>query len=1174
MRDVLTILAGLVIAVLVAALAVPPLLDWTAYRSWVDRGIARATGQEARTEGPLDIRLLPTPRIRIRRLQLGSFEPESPSLDAWYLRAEIALTPLLTGEVRFLDTRIGRAEIKLPTGAGGDWRVPERFLEEASRRRSWVFEDLFVHQLLVTTADPATGRTDQVYGERVHIQAQSLAGPWRFDGTAGGRPFEIALGEITAERTAAIKFGRGGGGAPRLDIDGQITLESRPGGSFRPLLVGTGRYQTTKAPAKPAGGPAETAAADPLPLRAQADIRASGRVAELANVAVEAGDGAGAVRLTGEGRYRLDDPNLSLTLAARRLDLAAFRQANGAGLASLPWRSGARLPLDLSLRLDSLAVGADEDLTGLSLSLSIDGERGAIRSFEASGPGRSTLRAEGNFWLGLAPGLTASLAFGAGDGERFARALEGVGLRGAAGLLEPSPVEGAADLAIADPVVSLRNLRLVQGSRRLSGTVRYTEAEAGARPRLDAQLAVEGLDVAALPAGAPLFALARGHDLGLAIDARNVVHDGRPGGHISGRLLTRGSEIALDSLEVRGLAGAEASLSGRIAPDGAGRIEGRLTAPRAAPLLDLFGQAWLGGLAGLVPRQIRDDAVDLRLDLEQARLGPGSAPSIRTRLEGSLAGGPFEAMTRVTGGSLAELAIRAEGENWLGAPTGAGGDRITLSGRRDPDGRLAVTLAGEAAGLAVTTEKPLRLGSADDSVDEGVLAISGPDATPLLARLGLPPTGDKVPVAMTGTLARKDGALLTFSGRIAERRVSGELSGLAAGEIRGSASVERLSLPWLASALALGPSSPAAAGSVWPSARFGAPASLSRPLSLNVRATELDLGSGFVGRDVGFGLNAGGDGLRISRLDTRIGEARLRGDLAIDRQGGLASVTGEGVVEGLPLSGMLGAAFGSGRLTAKLRFGSSGESLAGLVANLAGAGEVSVDGLRVEGADPAAPGRVAARVLRTDDPLTAQRWQPILAEELGRAPLVAGGAVAAGGALTGGSLRLSPVRIDAEGGSWQGSVTLDLRGLSLDARGVLQSKEGPRNWSGPPPMLGLAWSGPLAKPARSIEPGPLVNGLATNILTRELDRVDTFEQDAVERQRRNSRAEMDRQRRADEARRLEEARRAREEARRAEEARKADEARRAEEARRAREAPSLPPPPARPSTPEMAPNPG
>ena len=147
MRDILTVIAAFVILILATALVVPPLMDWEAYRSFVDDAISRATGTEARTEGRIGVRLLPSPRIRLDRLRLGSKGPDAPSVTADFVWSEIALTPLLRGEVRFLETRIGRADIRVP--CRGSWRIsPDRLLGPGAHS-TFAVEHLVVAQLLL-----------------------------------------------------------------------------------------------------------------------------------------------------------------------------------------------------------------------------------------------------------------------------------------------------------------------------------------------------------------------------------------------------------------------------------------------------------------------------------------------------------------------------------------------------------------------------------------------------------------------------------------------------------------------------------------------------------------------------------------------------------------------------------------------------------------------------------------------------------------------------------------------------------------------------------------------------------------------------------------------------------------------------------------------------------------
>ena len=629
----------------------------------------------------------------------------------------------------------------------------------------------------------------------------------------------------------------------------------------------------------------------------------------------------------------------------------------------------------------------------------------------------------------------------------------------------------------------------------------------------------------------------------------------RGGGRVSGRIATDGSAVSVENLEVRDLAGAEASLSGRISSDGTGRIAGRLRAARAAPLVDLFGRAWIGGLATLLPDLVREDPVDLSVAVERVPSAGGAGSSLRTTLEGRLAGGPFRARTQAAGGLVKDLTVAASTDRvdlWLGRPDAAGLRRrgtVSLAGERDGAGRLNLTIDADAAGLRLTTSRALRLAADDDALDGGEADITSADATAFLPLLGLSPTSPgPVSMALHTTLSREPEPRLALSGRVATIDLSADVSGPSPGELTGRVRASRVSLPWLASALVLtAPTAGGAASQVWPSARFGPRPRVPLGGRVRVEAAALDLGSGLAGSKATFMAATGPAGLSVRDLDVAFLGGRLRGSVDLRREGGLASVIGEGLLQDIALSGLLGPPLGVGRMSANLRFGASGESVAALVANLGGAGSLEVDALRIEAADPEAVTRVASRVLLSDDPLATANWQALLPAELGRGPLAAP-RVSANLSLVGGALRISPLVVRSGSGGWQGGATVDFKSLTVDVRGTLQSGSTPRKWPGSAPILGLGWSGPLARPVRTIDPAPLVNGLASAVLQRELDRIETFELDVAERSRRNGQVEMDRQRRLAQEEAARQAR-AREEAERVREREEAERARQEERAK-------------------------
>jgi hypothetical protein len=933
-----------------------------------------------------------------------------------------------------------------------------------------------------------------------------------------------------------VKLAGGGGDQPRFDIDGRLQFEPVSDEMLVPTLSGTGRLA--------AGAPVLGRSGNPVPVTVTAALKSAGRTIGLTDIAFEAGEGASALRLGGSGRFELDKPLLSLAVDGRRFDLDAFLIAQGKDTQKPTpalWPRSASVPVDLSFKLDSLSF-AGEEWNNLSAAGSLS--RGRIRLDRAAvaAPGTVQVGASGEFGTSFASGGSGHVTLAGRSGERLGAVLGRLGFGEAlAGVFDGRSLDAQADVVVAEPVASLRNLRIALGDATLSGAVRYTSPDWGARGRLDAQIALQGLDLMRAPSAGGLFAAARDLDLGLILDARGVGYGTPKGtGRIAARLASEGPSLRVDRLEIVDLAGANANVSGRIAADGTGRIEGRVTASRAAPLLDLAGSAWLGGVSTLLPSFLREGDLDLSVLADRAADATG--PGLRAVLKGTAAAGRFEAETVSTGGQLRSLQASLAAERlgrWFGRSDAPGLERparLHISGAR-AGGSLGLTLEGDLGGIALRTKRPLALGRDERTIESGAATLAADDISALASVAGLAGGGPAVPAQLEIGFGRQDDQLqVTAKGRLAGTDVDADLSGASLAEIRGNLRLGRLSFPWLASAFALN-GAPPAPGGIWASARFGPAPAATLAGRIAIRAASLDLGAGLTGADATGDLAISDEGLRLRNMDLAFAGGRLGGEFTIARQGGLASLTGQGQVRDVDLVQLLGAAAFEGRISGDLRFGGSGESAAAIVGNLGGAGNVGFSNLEVAQADAGAVTRAAARALRSDDPLASARLQETTAEELGRGALNLG-AISAPATLVAGVLRVGPVRADMEAAFWQGTLNLDLRSLTLDARGMLQAKAAPRGWTGDAPAVVLGWQGPVSRPARILDVAPLTNGLASVVLARELDRIDTFEADQNERQRRNGQQQMEAERRAAAeaaARRAREeaARRAREEAARA-----------------------------------------
>ncbi|MCJ2091854.1 AsmA protein [Methylobacterium sp. J-072] len=1105
MRDLLTALAGAVILVLVAALAVPPIIDWQAQRALVDRGLTRSLGVPARTDGRIEVRLLPSPRLRIDRLHLGT-DPNRPSLDARFVKAEIALAPLLKGEFRFTETRIGRAEIKLPVAGGDALRIPPD-LGEALRARDLAIEDLHVQQFLVTTQVPATGRTDQLYVQDLRLQAPALVGPWRVEGTSGGVPFRAVSGTPGADGRLAVKIAGGGDAHPRFEADARLGLV--PNEADGAALI------ESEGSARLVVGPPTQAAGAYLPYSLGGTFKARGTQVRFEGVELAIDPGGRALRFGGTGRLDLRQWRAGLNLDGR-LDLDAFlaspegQNLIARGVPDL----GRGLPamLDLDLAVGTLVLGGEE-WSNLALAGTVERAGGLLlRRLSAVGPGDAALNVSGQ--IEAAPfRLTGPVALTAADSDPLGRYLRRLGLEGPlTALLDGRRIEAAADLSAAASSLSLRNLRLGLGPARITGNARYTAAEAGARGRFDAQIRASGIDIAALPPVGTTLGSLRDHDLALTLEAKDVRYGpaGSGNGTIAASIQSDGSSLVVDSLDVTDLAGASAKLSGRIGADGTGRVSGRLKAPVAAPLLGLLERVWVGEIR-LLPAFLREAPLDLAVTLDREG---GAADALRSQARGNAGGGTLDLTlasrgTRIEGGTATLTAPRAG--VWFGRTDIAGLQQpaeLHLGAERPDADTLALTINGTIAGLKLATGRPILVG-ADALPRAGEIRADTADLSPFLTLAGAARLAPGAwPADLTLSLAKDGGDIAAdTAGRIAGAALTGRLLRAPGGALRGRLSLDRLSVPQLAAALVLPPDAAKVD-------RFGPAPQALAPVALDARIASLDLGRGLTATEASLALGLADGALTLRNITGKLAGGRIAGSATISRRGSEASVSGEGALDDAALAALAGGGPIGGRLTASLRFATTAETAPGLTDNLSGSGSLTLKDLSVPEADPSALGRALARAVEIDDPLREGRLQALVAEELAKGGAQAKAPASSPATIVGGQMRAGPLGLDFGAARWSGTLGYDLRSQRLDARGLLSGGPVPRGWSAGAPSVQFGFTGSLGAPERVLNVGALSNGLAAFVLQRELETIELTEADQVERQRRRARIEMDRARAA------------------------------------------------------------
>ncbi len=1121
MRETLTVLAGLLVLTLLAALIGPGFVDWRDYRPQIEARLSAALGVRTTVAGGIGLRLLPSPRLALANVRVGSPGDAESSVAVERLEAELALGPLARGEIRLSDVQAEGATLSLVLDGAGRIRLPARegvglpaqtSLDRLNLRRSAVI-------WRETGQEPVT-----ISPVSAEISAVGLTGPWRLEGEIDGASLRISTGALEPEGRLRAKATLTGEEA-QIGFDGSFLLPATE--------VGLGLGLDGAFSMSPGGA-----------LAMSGRISGGARQLDLSGLVLDIAGGA--ARLEGEGQYLPRSNTGSLALRARRLDGDALALA----LAERPGAMRALLglpgPIDIALDLDQIAWrGEDFSAFGLRGRLDAGGLSETSASVRVGG---ALIGASGALDAG---GAAGRLNLKAEDSRRVALALTRAGLDPALADLVGGlgRIDGDAVGAFDGSRLGIERM-LVTGSSgiRLEGSAEILPE------RLSAKLALQGLDLNTLPPGESFSALAGKRDMSLDLALTNARFRNAPPGSAGLVVVREGANWRLDRLAIDGFGGVSASGAGALLSEG-GEISGRVRAPRfealaalAGPLLpDAARQALARSGDGL-------SRLDARFRLTRAQGGEtglvvdGAAQAGRLVFDGRLDGGG----TWRNGSLRFDLADRRQAFAALGLPTPQRGGQGLLVLSREED-RLRASLAGPGLSLVVEGDQtaPTRLTVQADGpgqiLPEGPARLLPDGLFDAHARVGFSTDAislDDLVANLGATTARgslmlpREGAI---SGRLAVPQL--DLRGLIAG--------------------ALG-ATPAPAGSVWSTARLGAPVPLGgQGLALAIETAALTVREGQPLRDARFTLAADPDGIRIEGLSGGYGGGTVAGRLGLRREGGLAQLSGQLDLARIDLAGLTGGAL-TGRLSGRVEAGGSGESPARLVAGLGGAGSVTLTGASLSRFDPAAYDRVIAATGEDASESEVARLQGRLGEQLDRAAWTLGD-ITLPFTLAGGLARLQPFAFERSGLRAEASGLIDLRALSADLRLALRPLGPlPKGWPGDTPQIGVAWRGPLSTLRRETDVGALSNAVAARALAREIERVEAFEADARERAAHSRRLRAEREMRenerklaeflkAEEERRIAEEKRA-EEARRVEEARRLAEEKRAEDARRAEEA--------------------
>src|SRR5690606_1767512 len=119
------IVGGLLVLVLLAALAAPPFIDWTGYRADFEREASAILGRKVTVRGEARARLLPFPSVTFTDVAVSGGAEGQPSMTVDTFSMDAELAPFLRGEVLIFDMRLERPRAVIGVSEDGkvDWAM-------------------------------------------------------------------------------------------------------------------------------------------------------------------------------------------------------------------------------------------------------------------------------------------------------------------------------------------------------------------------------------------------------------------------------------------------------------------------------------------------------------------------------------------------------------------------------------------------------------------------------------------------------------------------------------------------------------------------------------------------------------------------------------------------------------------------------------------------------------------------------------------------------------------------------------------------------------------------------------------------------------------------------------------------------------------------------------------
>ncbi len=1108
-----TTLLGVAIAIilaLVAALVGPVLIDWGNYRSIFEAEATHLIGVDVHVKGPIDARLLPSPRLTLHDIAIG--HGGGNDIRASALNVEFALAPLMRGEWQATDLHLSGPQLHLGLDKSGHLKAPAFAI--GFKPDVLTIDRLGIDGGKLVLSDAANGNTitlDRLY---FNGRAASLLGPFTGEGgvAVGGNqfPFRISTGRYTEGGALKVHVNVNPVEHPlAVSADGTLALhDGAPqfdGAMTIQRLVGIDRKDGKKLE---------------QPWHVIGKLKATAASALLQDAEFQYGSDDHGVKLTGiadltfgkKARFRAE-------LSGHQLDLDGVlgasdaRSAPGAAIRKLVTFAGNAvrppIPMQIGVGIDEVTLGGG-GVQNVRGDISADGSGWRLNDFEFRAPGYSQAKLSGrlNVAGNGAVTFTGPAEIDSNDPNALSAWLEGHAAP-AHQNLRPLSVRG--DLTLGSDKIAFENLRARFARKTITGRFAYIFAAGKRASKLDATLNAPELDLdvalgfaQALVKGSDL---ARPHDMAITADIGRATIAGVEGHNVSARVNVDADHWQIDRLSVADLGGASFSAGGNLVlsgPSPQGSLHVDLDAPNPAPVMTVLSRFF--------------PATAATLDRRAAEMAPAKLSA-----QLSIAGAAPSTAKFGINGSLGKVVVAVNGEGQVEPKEWRIGD-VRFDGKLSAgDGKALVAMLGLDRYLTVHDGSGAftlnAIGPARGKWHvSGALTANGLDAK---ASGTADPFAEKPSVALRARVTRADakplrgvgggeGALpVTFAGRIAlagDKLTLTNIDASVAGtSVRGTLGVSLDAPHHLQGAL----EADSVGGDGLIAAAIGLPEAVTKK------------GAAWTWSDAPFGPGAFGDyagqvGLKIRRvtllprMTARQFSATLRagkGEFALDDMAG--------ILDGGTFKGALSFRSGGNGVAARAKFAltnvesanllpaaarppvtgaldlsaelqGSGLSPIALIGALHGSGKLTLKNAAFAGLNPRAFDAVTD-VVDAGLSVNGDEISNIMRKALESGQFAvkrAEGKLAANAGL----VRLSDFAASSDDAELAISSTLDLTDSTLDARLVLSGSKA----SGRPDIF-MALKGPVTLPARTIDVSALTGWLTLRSVENQAKRLKALQ---------------------------------------------------------------------------------